>query len=502
MLPISRLSLGARLSIARPIRGRDWMGFWETRFLPKGLPLLLGLGLGAAVAYSIVAEIWLPVIILALSVPAVLLLDAYPFAAVLAWLLLMPFLVSTLDSGRPGYWLLHRALIPITLGMVILSKAVRRERARTVRLGSAELAMGAFMGLALTSILLLQQDIRASLIGFYDTTLVPFCAYLLIRLTAPREKDLKRLIPIAFVIVISEFAVVILHMYATQLLPPQWLVRQVHAGRNTGTLANPAVYSTTLMFFSLLLFHAAMTRRRVLHRLMLILASGLGAVGIFFSFSRGSWLAGLFLLIGLLFLYPKQVIRIAVVAVVLIAVLGGSLLVSQMDWAIERLSQETYSGRIVVYNAMITMVRHKPLFGWGYGNLDRYDRQFYTRVGDYTIGGRDETSHNTYLTILAELGLVGFLLYVLPFWRWFRGSAQVFSELPKGGFWSWRLLVIFWLAIAGHFIAANFMDMRFFSFSLTLWWMALAFVASMVYPVLRPTETEVPRQVRRSTGSA
>jgi hypothetical protein len=82
------------------------------------------------------------------------------------------------------------------------------------------------------------------------------------------------------------------------------------------------------------------------------------------------------------------------------------------------------------------------------------------------------------------LGLIGFFLYAFPFWYWLRRSLRVVRRLPREGFLSWRLLVMLWLAIGGHVVAASFMDMRFFAFSLTLWWMTLGLVAAVVYPYL------------------
>jgi O-antigen ligase len=479
-----------RSSVAGQIRDIDWMGLWERYALPKGLPLLLGMLLGAVLAYSIVGEEWAQVFILPLLVPVAILILSYPFVAIIFWLLLVPFVAQAPSFIRPLFWVLHRAMIPATLGLFLLSSALGVKKRKPVRLGRVELAMFAFLGVALVSILQLQPDVPTSITALYDRTFVPFCAYLLIRLTAPGEKDLKRLVPVVLFVLIAELAVSILSLFAPQMVPSWWLTR---TGRTTGTLANPAAYTTTLMFLGVFLFQAAMSRPRGMGRgwvrLLLLLASGLAAIGILLSFSRGSWLAGSLIILGLLFLYPKQMIRMVVVGVVIVVILGGSFLADQLDWASERLGQETYSGRIVVYNAMITMVRHKPFFGWGYDNLDRYDQQFHTRVGEFTIGRSDETSHNTYLTIMSELGLIGFFLYAFPFWYWFRRSIRVVRRLPREGFWSRRLLVMLWLAIGGHVVAASFMDMRNFPFSLTLWWMTLGFVASMVYPYLNRDET-------------
>lgn len=488
-MSITKRSTAIRSSVATHVRGIDALDLWERYSLPMGLPLLLGLGLGAVLAYSIATEAWAAVLIVPLLVPAAIILLSDPFIAIVLWLLLVPFVVLAPTSFRPLYWILHRAMIPISLGFVVLSRAFGVKKREPVRLGFAELSMLAFTALAMVSIILLQPDTARSGYDLYDRTVIPFCAYLLIRLTAPREKELKRLVPVIFFVLIVEVAVSILSLGAPRMVPDWWLTRP---GRTTGTLANPAAYATTLMLFGLLMLQAAINRKGGWARTLLLLASGLAALGILLSFSRGSWIAAGLIIIGLQFLYPRTMIRMVAVLLITVAILASSILAPQLEWASERMGEYTYGGRVVVYNAMITMVRLKPFFGWGYGNLDRYDQQFHVRVGNFTIGRKDETSHNTYLTIMSELGVIGFLLYLFPFWYWFRRTIGVLPRLPREGFWSWRLLVMLWLAIGGHVVAANLMDMRFFPFALTLWWMTLGLIASMVYPHLNRNETGRP----------
>jgi hypothetical protein len=55
--------------------------------------------------------------------------------------------------------------------------------------------------------------------------------------------------------------------------------------------------------------------------------------------------------------------------------------------------------------------------------------------------------------------------------------------LPRQGFWSVSLLALLWLLILDHFIVSNFMDMiRFNWFGTTIYWMALALIATLVAP--------------------
>jgi O-antigen ligase len=130
------------------------------------------------------------------------------------------------------------------------------------------------------------------------------------------------------------------------------------------------------------------------------------------------------------------------------------------------------------------MIAAKPLFGWGFGNYDRYDRRFQTRVGNIPVGD-DITSHNTYLSIMAEMGLIGFLFYIFPLVWWFLRSVKVWRRLPRDGFWNRSLLVMLWLLLLHMAIVTMVMDMvRFHPFGTTIWWAVLALIGNMVHPYL------------------
>jgi O-antigen ligase len=148
------------------------------------------------------------------------------------------------------------------------------------------------------------------------------------------------------------------------------------------------------------------------------------------------------------------------------------------------------------------MIKIKPFFGWGYDNFDRYSQQFHTRVGESVIGRYYVSSHNTYLTILVELGLVGFFFYLFPFGWWLLLTIRVWPRLPREGFWSRSLLAVLWLAVGAHIIPSNFLDMAYSPFGLTLWWLELALIADMIYPYLTPGDMGAPRWALRAIRSA
>jgi putative inorganic carbon (HCO3(-)) transporter len=464
------------------------------------LPLLLGVGLGPVLAFLITGGNWIFAIAAALAVPMLILFSVSPFGVVIIWLLLMPF-ESILPAADQIHWVLHRLMIPAALVLIVLSRLLRVKKYPSVRLGPAELAMGAYLGFVIINILIRPIGSLSDLFRIsYDRISVPFCAYLLMRLTAPRERELKLLLAVALFVAISQSVIGFLSWFVPQVLPPQWFT-YYGTERTTGSLLDANVYTSVLVFCITLLFQAAMNRKPDLTRIVFLIACGLGTICVVFSFERGSWLGAVFAAVGLLVMFPKTMLRVLAVLTVGLVILGGGALARQSTWAFTRMQdQRTINDRIVVTDAMLQMIKIKPFWGWGYESVDRYSMQFYKGVGDAPPLFKYITSHNTYLTIFVDFGFLGLGLYLFPMLWWGWLTIKVFQRMPKEGLWSRTLVVALWLAALHQVIVSNFMDMRFFPITLTLWWMTLGLVANMVYPYLKPNDL-LPSQWVCEAGS-
>jgi O-antigen ligase len=121
---------------------------------------------------------------------------------------------------------------------------------------------------------------------------------------------------------------------------------------------------------------------------------------------------------------------------------------------------ETVTTREAIQHESIRLFRQKPLFGWGYDTFDQAKLTLPNR--DVRIQG--ETSHNTYLTILVELGVIGLTLLVLPFaviaWRAVAAARRKLVE-------PWVVAGCVGSA-ASVAIGALTYDARFFSFTTAL----------------------------------
>jgi O-antigen ligase len=440
---------------------------------------LFGSILGIVAAYLLVSREWQLAFGLIFILPAAILTIRYPLFSVLVWLLLTPFLLATTTAAeRQVYWMIHRALPPATVGILILSYLIRIRK--LPRLGLAEFAMMGYLGLSLFSIAYLSHRPLETTYLFYDRVFSPMCLYLIVRLSMPGEKDLNRLVPVIFFLGLSQALIGTFSWFMPQLLPQEWLT--MPGQRTTGSLHSYSVYTTTLVFSSLYLLNWALNHKSSLVRTVFIFFFFLSIICVFISYSRGSWLAGIIVLFGLAYHYRKIILKkIFAVAVMAAILFIGIIFIGKFQFAYERLNDRNAAlSRLPVALAAFRMFEAKPFFGWGYENFDGYDRQFQGRVWDLVNAKQDSTSHNMYLTLLAEQGIIGITLYLAPVGYWLFQTIKLKEAMYVQNFRRWNLLILLWLNILFHIIVNNFSDM-WVVFGLGMWWLSLGLIGNLIY---------------------
>jgi O-antigen ligase len=479
-------------SIVLPdLHDKKHLDFWDQYLLPIGLPLLLGLVLGPVLAALIGSEDWILALAMVFLMPLTILVIRYPFAGVMIWLLVMPWFPFD-DTYKYVFFVAHRVLIPLALGITLLSRMLRLKKQAPVQLGPADLAMIAFGAIGIVSVFVTGNHWKL-IFTVHDKFLVPFMAYWLIRFSDSHKQSLKRLILLMLLVGLSECVIGLISWFAPRSLPEIWRTGLVGA-RVVGTLRQPGAYACLLIFFSVPLYHLAMIRKEVLIRTFLLLAFSLAMVCVFFTFTRSAWLAGMLTLLGLLCLYPKTTALLAAAVMSVMLILSTGPLANEFAYASDRLeeSREAAYERSIQANAGKNMFYARPVFGWGFGNYDRYDWKFMERTQNMAPTAyhvRKSTSHNTYLTILAEMGGVGFFLFYFPVIWWLGLTIKALPRLPKKGFWNRRLLIAMWLPIGAQVAVSQSIDMRFFVYVLTLFWINLGLIANIVQTSLKPGDS-------------
>lgn len=457
--------------------------------------------LAAVVAFLVANGAVMAAAVLVIAIPVAILMIVYPFSGIIIWLIIMPFSSIFPDTGLVN-WVIYRLFTPFILVLVLLYRTVNIRAYPRFNLGPTEMVMGGMFLIVPATILLSPGDSYRTLIQFGDCVLLPFCMYLVIRLLGTSEREIIVLQWAGLFLIITQSIVGALSWVAPHVLPAIW--RHMQGARTTGTLVDADLFATMLIFGAVQLIHGAFQPKSQMVRLPFFGACGLSAIFVFLSLERAAWLGGIFVTIGLVFLYRKAMLRLLMAAGILAALLGMGLLSTH----IITLSADRFSDagpiydRLVVMDAMVQMFEQKPVFGWGYGTIEETIQPFYRQVGEGAITRKVITSHNTFMTLIAELGLVGFLLYMFPLFWWLILSVRVWGRLPREGLLGRNLLGIFWLSLLFNFTVSNFIDMRYFPIGLTHWWMMLGLIADLVYPHLRfPAEQAImPSQAILAEG--
>jgi len=198
-----------------------------------------------------------------------------------------------------------------------------------------------------------------------------------------------------------------------------------------------------------------------------VLLIALAAPALYFTYTRGPILGTACVGVGMALLANRarwpSLLLLAAVAL-LVAVAWNDISSSAIYE--KRLGvTSTITSRAEIQHESVELFREKPVFGWGYNTFDE---------ARLTLPDRDpriseETSHDTYLTVLVELGAVGFAMLVLPLllicWR----AVGASRRLPAA---RWILGGCVGSVVC-YAIGALTYDARFFSLTTALPWIAL-----------------------------
>jgi O-antigen ligase len=448
---------------------------------------LLGLGvvLGLAIAYLVTTGQLEMAIGVAVAVPIVALLVRNPFAGVVLWVLVVPYFVRLSVDGTapPAIWAAHRIAIPVCL-IIAAMHARMGWRRWGLRFGWIDLAVLGFLALGLANAWLITGNPTRTIIAFYDKLIVPVMIFWLIRALEPRGRELITLMFAGLVTIAVQSTIGILTWVAPSLLPSAWLGR---AGeRTTGTVGGPGPFTVTLVLFAILAIHVAAESPSVRRRAALLGFGLLAGLAVVLSLSRGSWLGAGVAIAGLAVVHRRLVGVAAIIGFVLLLGLSFGPLADQIAIAQARIGvTDTVESRIITNDAATRMIEARPLMGFGFGNFEKFDEQFKQRVGDIPLklGG---SSHNTYLNMLAELGIPATILYVmtplallfLTFRRW--------RSLPRSGLISRGLVLVLWFAVLDQLVVQNFEEMIHASYwGTALYWMTFGLIATTLSRVER-----------------
>ena len=411
--------------------------------------------------------------ILALAWAAVL-INLPASALVPGWFFLAPLFQTSADETAAGRALTWALYIAPALIMLVLT-LFRRER--VLRTTAVDFLPGAYVVYVVVSLALTSDILQTSPVGslkaIFTILAIGPVVYYYLTLGPGVRVSAERIVAAIMVAGIAQ-GVLALVDRATGWNPwgdSGW--QSFDSGsRTVATLGNPAVLG---MFLGVAIACAVATLawrgpgslRRVSWLVLVICTPGLLT-----TLTRGPIVAtAVAVLVPLVLVRRTRVLGVSVLAVgaVALALLAPSFQKTEVYQ--QRVSQrETVETRVALQDWSFRLAAQKPVFGWGYGSFDRVKNTAgFSAEGIAIASVLEATSHDTYLTILVELGLVGLLLLILPFVIVaFRAIA---SRARGRGEWivATSLCSLFVIALT-----ASTLDYRFFSFALMLPFVFLA----------------------------
>ena len=254
--------------------------------------------------------------------------------------------------------------------------------------------------------------------------------------------------------------------------------------RLAGNIGEKNRYAQVLLVLVPLGLFMAIGERSRMRRLLALGASGAISLGVALTFSRGAAI-GFVLLFGIMFLmgYLKWRYLLPVVLGVLIVFAAvpayadrlsalvtvsesvGSTGIDQADGAIQSRVTEGLA-------ALLAWADH-PIIGVGPGEFPQYYRQYAEVVGIRVLA-TDRESHNLYLGMAAELGLLGVTAFLIIVWLTLRDLARARRAVRARDPLMADLVTGFMLSIVAYMTTGIFLHMAFVRY----FWLMLALAAA------------------------
>jgi O-antigen ligase len=224
--------------------------------------------------------------------------------------------------------------------------------------------------------------------------------------------------PKQFVWVIGAYVTGAAVSAAYGLLRPPQDVAYYDVSRVGGTLGDPNELASVLVPGMILAAGLAIALKRApLLRIACLVASALCAAGVFLSLSRGGLIATAVALLVALLVAGRW--RVQALLLVLLVACGGLFyygFVASED-AVDRVTRvEGGTGRSDLWTIGWRMVEAEPVGGVGIGNFQTASIHYLLEPGalqrDEFIVDEPKSAHNSYLQMLAELGVIGATLFI------------------------------------------------------------------------------------------
>lgn len=315
----------------------------------------------------------------------------------------------------------------------------------------------------------------------FDFIYSPFLVFLIVK-SIPHNQEKLKFLSSAFLLLGAYLAIngaferLGLHL----LVWPKYILDPnvgIQFGRTRGPFASSAAMGGALVV-TFLFYVLSTTRVKGGKLCWAYVMTFLTACVIYTTNQRSVWLS-FALCVALLATVKSRMRRIAclIACFVVLGFFGGvASKFSFTEGTLFSKRQETIDYRWVNYRADVEMIKANPIFGIGWGNFRTEWPKYARPVAGVDFKELTDGNHNTFLGLLAEVGPIGTLLYLLILYNMLRIGLRVFR---RGGEREREFALILLLVVGSYVIEANFSDYRSTQFFNTVLFLLFGTVAAI-----------------------
>jgi putative inorganic carbon (HCO3(-)) transporter len=329
----------------------------------------------------------------------------YPIAVPIALLAAAPFRISVSIGTQKAYLLvpLYAVLAAAMLALIVRVLRRREEHRLPLLLAVPGAAFVLLAGLSLTW----TRDLRQGTIELLFF-LFPFSALVIGVLWSPFRSWHPRALAVTLVGLAGVFSAVALFQRVT------------HGHLLAGDVERANAYTTYFRVTSLFKDPSIFGRHVVIAIAVLLVAVWLGRIGfwlgtgliaflwagLYFSYSQSSFVALFAVAVAIAYVLGGAALKRVLMVGAAVCILGGAAFVAAT--AVNDSARQATSGRTRLARVTWVVFENHPLVGVGIGGQPQASRD----EAKTHLSAKRDRSHTTPLTVAAELGVIGLLIYV------------------------------------------------------------------------------------------
>ncbi len=432
-----------------------------------------------------------------------------PRATFLVWLVIAPvgidYLQVELGAGLPNLTL-DRGII-MTMAAILLAKAFADRKGFTKPHPAEILLLGYLLYCLLSLVMRPPGDLVTVVQNRFNYLGLSVMVYFVTKAVIKRKEDARSIL-IALVIagtycsLLGVYEHIAGKSWNSALAGADVKLRwgDVGGGRSAGPFGNPVAFGALVGTVAFVALHLAFNTKQRASQALYILCALVNLYGCYLSFSRGAYLAPVVLLLLMPFVArgaKRSYIAVGLTALVVLAVAIPVVLQNKQIYN-RMYDAGTVRDRIVINATLMTVWRGNLLFGTGLGNLYDVYWKSLTSAGGISamvirggVGPKNVIgSHNTWLSMFAELGLVGGVLYVGSFLLFLGRILVLRARSPGTGIAGSDLYSLILVAAIGYSLGITTYEASLFTYPTYVYW--ILFAVGMRCGTLPDDSTEQP----------